>query len=110
MDGTFFYQVGADLPILFLKLDFGNLGVMGTHPNFNLAGVGFLLSQVVEFLYGHCALPLTLTFRMFSSRLRGILPIAFHSAKHMGAINAMASNPFLCATSFWQPLRLVFRI
>src|SRR6266850_6791353 len=102
MDSTLFYQVGANLPILFRKLDFGNLVVMRTQPNLNFAWVSLLAGQVVEVLHGHCVLlvespPLTLTFRMFSSRLRGILPVAFHSAKHFGDISRMASKPFLKA-------------
>src|ERR1700730_9591033 len=102
MDSTLFNQVGKNFAILFLKLNFGNLVVVGTQPNFNLPGVGLLLGEVIEFLHSHCVLldespPPVLTLRMFSSRLRGTLPVAFHSEKHFGDISRMASKPFFNA-------------
>src|ERR1700730_3085417 len=99
MNGTFQDQICRDFTIVIPKLDFGNFVIVWTEPNLNLAGVGFLERQVVEFLHGHSVLldESPPTSKTFNSRLRGILPTDFHSVWHLGDISRMASSPFFSA-------------
>src|SRR5438094_6688057 len=56
------------------------------------------LSFVVKLLESHFCTPRdSQPCKTFNSRLRGIFPFFFHSAKLTGAISTMASKPFLSA-------------